>query len=197
MPNFRTSTSKKEKKTQKNMSNCVTNGCSGKCCENFTMPYSIDELKEAIKQIKEQGYYVNRLGNKKYHKVVELENVLDMVIPLGLTNIDPQTGMDFAERHQKLWNVSIDSMTIASREHFIREGNTLKANTYTCRHFNKEKRICNNYENRPQMCRHFGQDCHYSGCNYKTKFAEERLAQIAELDTVVNTSETHLKEKEA
>jgi len=37
---------------------------------------------------------------------------------------------------------------------------------FTCKHFNKEQRICGNYENRPHMCKNFGVGCAYAGCGF-------------------------------
>jgi len=36
---------------------------------------------------------------------------------------------------------------------------------YECSNFNKESKLCNDYENRPQICRDFGvKECWQEGC---------------------------------
>lgn len=40
---------------------------------------------------------------------------------------------------------------------------------YTCKHFNKQTRLCMNYDNRPNVCRNHpsGQPCYSDGCTHE------------------------------
>ena len=56
-----------------------------------------------------------------------------------------------------------------------RADGVIGANIYTCKHFDKEKRICRNYENRPHMCERFGEGCQYEGCCYRKKYFDNMI----------------------
>ncbi len=129
----------------------VKNGCNGGCCECFTLPFTIEQLTELKKR--------NNLSNKDKE---DLPKVLEMLIPLGQTDTDPQTKIKFNNQNVK---------PEAIEKNWVRRADgTIVANIYTCKHFDTEKRICNNYENRPHMCKRFGSTCQYEGCCYREKY---------------------------
>lgn len=116
----------------------VTNGCSGGCCERFTLPYSLKELEEMWMQA--------IAGEVVAVPLDQLRKIVPMLIPLGKTDTDPATGKSF-------------SMVMG-------EGFLIDA--FTCKHFDIENRICTDYENRPDICKQMGcSGCNYSGCSFK------------------------------
>jgi Fe-S-cluster containining protein len=40
---------------------------------------------------------------------------------------------------------------------------------YSCVHYNWETHLCNDYENRPEMCKRYpnGRECEFEGCDHK------------------------------
>ena len=128
----------------------VTNGCNGSCCEKFTLPFTIEHLIEM------QGKEDISSRDKE-----DLPKVIEMIIPLGQTDICPQFKKPFKElANNKEW---VNHFPIK------KDDGTLMNNIYTCKHFDKENKVCNNYENRPNMCKRFGNSCAYEGCCYREK----------------------------
>lgn len=165
----------------------VTKGCSGNCCEKFTLPVTIKDLfKMKLSFIEqrlesaEKETYINNVtlnsvicdnGYKRYPAPEEdVDKLLEMLIYLGRTNICPQSEIPFDRLYYKqIISKNDEELLLSSNGHFIINNGNIEANIYTCKHFDKEKRICTNYNNRPQLCKSFGNECHYKGCNYKDR----------------------------
>jgi len=137
----------------------VSNGCSGKCCTKFTMKWSLGEMKAKHKK-------------NDFSKSSDIEKVLDMLIPLGTTTIDPQTGISFERRWKFKYKVKKRDMkrkfteSYAGGGHIFFHNGKAKAHIFTCKHFDKKNKICGNYEDRPSLCRSFGVGCEYKGCGF-------------------------------
>lgn len=170
-----------------NREDIVVNGCVGKCCECFTLPLSYDEIQQLNKITNkefENGDLLSgiRSENGKFWyppNKEEINKIAEMLIPLGKTNIDPQEGNNektFKEVYElKLkvteqpniknedgtWNLEALGYFFSSDEN-----NELYSNIFTCKHFDKENKICLNYDNRPTLCSSFGitNQCRYKDC---------------------------------
>lgn len=142
----------------------VKNGCVGSCCEGFTLPFYVEDLvlmKEA--QNKGQQKFTDSIG--VIRRVItnnDVDKLIDMLIFKEHTNINPNGGhqpnIEEKENYKDpstefSWVVEIDGQ--------------LMFRLYTCKHFDKEQRICTDYENRPNMCKHFGSTCAYTGCSFR------------------------------
>ena len=163
----------------------VTNGCSGACCEKFTLPITINDLHAMKASYNQQRLLI--AANPAYtdraeavvledgrHMFPELEDdvdkLLDMLIPLGITSSDPQDCKDIGE--QLRYNPEIHSDELVrnhSRGHVLVMDGKLISRIFTCKHFDAVNRICLNYENRPRLCQNFGDKCRYVGCGYPEK----------------------------
>lgn len=151
----------------------VINGCVAKCCECFTLPVTPNDLQkmkdrwvEDPENIKDDKIMMEN-GYERYPLPInELDNLMDMLIYLRITPIDPATGISINESSSSSINSDGTINHNTSHGHFTMIDGVLNANTYTCRHFDKDKRICSNYENRPQLCRNYGRGCQYQGCNF-------------------------------
>lgn len=147
----------------------VSNGCSGACCESFTFAYYPEDLRlmDAAFQ-KGEEYFTDTLGNKRsvfssVHNSTLM--VADMLIPLGHTEINPNGNKPVLEtvieqKHRDEWVVEVDGKP--------------QLRLFTCKHYDREKKVCGNYENRPALCKHFGTGCQYAGCTYD-KLMQEML----------------------
>lgn len=178
--------------------NCVTNGCTGSCCEKFTLPVTIADLqkmKAEYERVKNfRLYNPNQISSEtELRKImcengferfptgeIEIDKLLEMLIPLGVTNIDPQHQQDIAT-YKEFDPVkhTADMVLDKTRGHnFISpDGKQILTNIFTCKHFDTTARICTNYENRPTLCKSFGDECAYKGCGFveKLKKVEEEL----------------------
>lgn len=164
----------------------VINGCIGKCCEKFTLPLSLEDIQK-MKDAYTNGFrssvplYTQKVEQKKivcWNGVErwpapeqELDKLLDMLIPLGITNIDPAREVPILELYGNSMNEEktgfkeswiYDSL----RPQFKIENGDLFTHTFTCRHFDTIERICTNYESRPNLCRSYGRGCKYSNCSF-------------------------------
>lgn len=103
----------------------VFGSCGGACCRKFHLPLSKEELADRAKR----GLMAN--GSKdEYRKISE------MVIPLGHgTFIENMEG----------WYTSIpeNNRRYSSDEFYF----------FTCNKLNKATGLCNDYENRPEVCK--------------------------------------------
>ncbi len=74
----------------------------------------------------------------------DIEFVHDMVIFIGPIEESHLVNLENADNGQKFW-------------------------AWTCRHYDRENRICTVYDKRPQMCRKHGVDypCATNGCTFK------------------------------
>lgn len=158
------------------MSNCVTNGCSGACCEAVYFPYTIDQLRRmgiAHREGKKMWTNADGVERKiKHDDIATHDAIADMLIPLGWWAIDPETGKAWLQKWLEDGRSESEHIDYINGSPAFRfnEGHA-EGYIVTCKHFDKEKRICNNYENRPGLCKRFGPACRYAGCNY-AKIAE-------------------------
>jgi Fe-S-cluster containining protein len=194
----------------------VTNGCSGACCERFTLPVTIadlqamkaewnrvntnrnlltdDEAKFVIDGYKSTDKISDDFSAKRilctngYSRLPPLESevdkLLDMLIPLGETEICPQEQKPFSELYSGVIDGyhSLEYFKSFTNNHFnVTEDKNITAFIYTCKYFDKENHICTNYENRPELCKSFGNNCKYKGCGFvqKLKEAEEKALMEA------------------
>lgn len=169
--------------------NIVKNGCSGGCCECFTLPLSFEDILAAKNELEFRELNPTKefkpivKFNQSIHYPVkqnDYDKLLDMLIPLGLSEIDPQTNENLTEKY--LNNKSFIEDYVLNR---VKDGNLIKdgkvkVHTYTCKYFDKENKICTNYENRPNICKNFGQQCSYKGCNYANNLLE--LTELADYE---------------
>lgn len=161
----------------------VINGCNGSCCEKFTLPVTINDLHkmkaEYNRQVIAEGegfyYETQRIvcdnGYNRYPTGEDqIDKLLKMLIPLGVTNIDPQSEKDIAS-HREFIPMKHDAQMILDKtrgHNFISPEDPTKilTNIFTCKHFDTVQRICTNYENRPDICKQFGEECYYRGCGF-------------------------------
>ncbi len=86
----------------------------------------------------------------------DMEFVHDMVIFIGPTEESLIENLENTDSGQQFWD-------------------------WTCRHFDKENRICTVYDKRPQMCRKHGVDypCATQGCTMKSAKRDPELLKPA------------------
>lgn len=160
-------------------SEIVRNGCSGGCCEAFTMGPSLEDLDLLIESRKKwiadttsvstppEAVFCSNGYMRFPPDLEELEKLREMLIPLGRVETDPANGKTFNEVLEydpaKHTDIIVHNH---SRGHYYIENGVLTTNLYTCKHFDKESRLCKNYDNRPDMCRSYGRTCGYEGCTF-------------------------------
>lgn len=122
--------------------------CGGFCCERFCTHWSPSEWQDWADAIKNGAHeWVDDkgkswgIGNERHQK--DVLHTADMLILLETdeTHVNPE-------------NYRINGQFY-----------------YTCKHFNKETRLCNDYKNRPLMCSGYPKNtkkaCVYEGCKAK------------------------------
>jgi Fe-S-cluster containining protein len=157
----------------------VKNGCSGGCCTAFTFGWTLEDLRKNQEAIANNKMtYINSEGyERRVLNDDSIESIIDMLIFIELTEQDPQLKNTFTEqvtedfKKRGTWPGSIKDLPLYEKQELDRKGFVIREDkvlcrVYTCKHFDKEKKICNNYENRPHMCKNFGASCRYEGCNY-------------------------------
>lgn len=188
----------------------VVNGCNAKCCENFSFPFSPEELQQMTDVI-ETDHIASKFTTPEGRELriirdPEVEKIKSMIIYHGPTQVDPQKPYATIGELYRIDNKIPEDEPIVKPEnlnyhmqrfwdwHFIKNGE-IYAHTYTCKHFDTEKRICGDYENRPNMCRSFGRGCAYEGCGFETvrKMEEEAERQKFLSSDSFTTSEELLK----
>lgn len=121
----------------------VSLNCGGACCRRFTLPWSFTELTNAWSQSIRfsLGVYVDAEGHE-LHNYTDIEQIHDMVIPLGMHYWNPQEP-----------DVILDTPVYH----------------YTCRHLTPSGR-CGIYQSRPSMCScyPYGKSCRYQECQTPT-----------------------------
>ena len=161
--------------------------CTGHCCRKFTLSFSLKELDSIIESFKSEAprTFTNDRGNTCTHHFEEKEvlNVRDMLIFLEDTPFDPKDGHKFfGENKQEDYTRVVEGthptypqQKLFDQGLFIKDGQIV-THTYTCKHFNTTTGNCENYENRPKMCRNFGTSfsdrlygCGYTGCTMSCK----------------------------
>lgn len=196
-----------------NRSEIVTNGCSGACCEKFTLPVSLNDLQKMKNEWNRVDANRAALSEEQKQKVIsdyensggavrpieyfpqkvtfdngyvfntipedELNKLIDMLIFLGESEIDPQYEISLAEKYEyDPAKHSPEFVVERSQGHNQVKDGKLITLTYTCKYFDKENRICSNYENRPLLCRNFGSHCNYKGCNFTKLLADLRKKEV-------------------
>lgn len=166
----------------------VTNGCSGGCCQEFTLPVTIGDLKlmkdEYDKKDVDENYEIKSVicHNGVSMKVAdreEVEKLLEMLIPLGQTQNNPQDGLPLSHHcfgHWKKEDATVDKMRESQLRNrsgvTIHDDGKVTVNIYTCKHFDIVQKICTNYEKRPNLCKKFGYKCQYKGCEFTSKLVK-------------------------
>lgn len=159
------------------------NGCNGNCCEKFNLCVSIEEIDEMILKISKQEDFID--------KELEIENltyIKDMLIPLGEVEICPQTEVSIKSEEFSL----LDNR---SKQFWKLKDNKVVTKIYTCKHFNKETRLCNNYESRPSLCRKFGENCSYKGCGFKEMYWSKIYEDIDKFRELNSNTQNLLENK--
>lgn len=191
-----------------NRTEIVTNGCSGGCCECFTLPLSIediDKMLDAYTHNESIGYDVEKHYRwedrdkfpdrieriKRYNGLEiglppkkELLKLKDMLIPLGETDICPQEKTSWTEKYQKDIEsklCEINTYKLSGHYNITFDNFKITAKIFTCKHFDTVNKICGNYENRPQLCKDFGKHCKYENCTCAEKMIEESANGYVEL----------------
>lgn len=194
---------------------CVTNGCNGKCCENFTFPASIEDMKRLRENIVEWKSKDDRFNNfrrvesetgfyldAQSASVEDIDFFIENFFEIGRLDYDQQTNnrnflehFSFFEDTQiRIINEQKEFMLSDKEfEYFLermrgkfmvkwklKDGvvviESITTINMTCKKFDKEQRICTAYEDRPQLCRNFGNTCGYEGCEFiNTKKERDRL----------------------
>lgn len=179
--------------SQLNRSEIVTNGCPGHCCAAFHLPFTpeeFDRLRAAVMAKKrniekaenfgnsldnvnqdleisniESEYWIDRNGHVRgILNPLDIEFILDMIIFLRYDPISIQDGKDMTEEFKRL-NPNKEPYDGVANGHLLKDGK-LHGIYYTCKHYDKENKLCTVYDQRPQLCRHHGvgNKCEYQGC---------------------------------
>lgn len=155
-----------------NRDKIVVNGCSGGCCEAFTLPVHIEDLQANDTAIKEgKRTFVDTQGRSR--TVINdntRETVLDMLIHKYDTTVDPQF-KDPDHLEKRFGHLTDDQLFDETYGFCFRKDGKIHVRVFTCKHFDTENKVCTNYENRPHLCRQFGTKCSYEGCGYAMKCA--------------------------
>ena len=127
--------------------NKAPNGCNGTCCERFVLPFSFEEFQKSYELCK-------ATGKKRWGQI---DIIGPMLIPL-----DDRKPVD--------WNPA-DNKKFGKRE----DGTPMTHFHYTCKHFDKETRLCGIHETKPKMCSdyNYGNSCNYENCNFKCNSNED------------------------
>lgn len=168
-------------------SEIVTNGCTGDCCARFELRYSLDCLKlmqEALKNKK--TVFIDSYGvERRVQNDNDLDYIVDMIIPLGLSNIQPQKGIRY---NQTPSVIQFNNEELKQRG-YVKDIETgeISAHVYTCKHFDKESKVCKEYASRPRMCSSYCvEDCSYNSC------AESLMSRI---EASISSAELNISEQ--
>jgi len=132
--------------------------CNGDCCRMFTIcGYTYDEIKRK---------------HEAKEDIQDLDKIVDMLVTL--TKEEIEAGFEgYAKPYKKLYEdagITIDKLI---------------GKMFTCKHHNKETSLCNDYENRPALCREFPYSdttiCQHEGCTYRLITPIKKDQQIKEL----------------
>lgn len=145
------------------MTEC-TNGCSGACCTQFSLPVGPAELQELR------------------HKSALFDAACAAIgVDWAVANVRPKPNFGDIEQ---IADMVIFVEAVKSGEQFSRlphiQANTDSA-TYTCRNYDAEAKLCKIYDRRPKMCSGFpyGAPCMY-GCGCKDDYAPSVQIQAPE-----------------
>jgi Fe-S-cluster containining protein len=181
----------------------VSNGCSGNCCEKFTLPVTLRDIRMMKLSFIEQRLEANEkeidIDNIELKKVLcdngylrysvyeeDVDKLLDMLIPLGYSEICPQQEISFNTLYfTYIQKYDTDEEIREALNNFPKVSNGhIVENTFTCKHFDKTNKVCTNYENRPWLCKDFGRSCNYTGCsfvkNIEHKNEQQKIANSIE-----------------
>lgn len=178
-----------------NRNEIVTNGCSGACCECFTLPVTIKDMQKMKAKLQARIDFPDE--DSSYERVLcedgirrepneknEIDKLLDMLIPLGDTTISPQDGISLNEVYHKAIEdgiVDLEKLARSTNDHFQVNNNIITAHIFTCKYFDKENKLCTNYDNRPHLCKKYGSACSYKGCEYPAKAQKDREDLLAKI----------------
>lgn len=172
----------------------VINGCNGSCCTEFTFPYMPEELRKMI-EVQDKNEILN--GKFITYPREEMVNIADMLVFIRETDICPQEKRTFKSIMGIEGDVNYTSEEIKEKfrsgDFYKVKDNNIVAKVFTCRHFDKENRVCNNYENRPQMCKSFGSNCKYEGCCFVANREKEIIKEIE--DDKIKNADKYLTEE--
>lgn len=170
----------------------VKNGCNGKCCEKFTLPFSFEELERMIlANTNSELAYVRDNGDRgSVYNRPDILQIRDMLIPLGKTEIDPQISHSLVSERiayqlsvpegEPILLKDYNKLSSNWKEWLRLIDGKIYYNVFTCKNFDTEKRICNIYDTRPKMCKSFGHGCKYEGCSFDTdRIKEEQRKQVS------------------
>ena len=122
--------------------------CTGHCCQTFTLPLGPDELMDIYRRWADP---MRKDGQGFPDRTLsDIHLIAPMVTYLGF----------FLEPPVKVVNTVVPHA----------------AHYYSCKHFNREKKICTIYEDRPGMCRDYpyGRKCNYAECTWSEEKAEKK-----------------------
>lgn len=171
--------------TDINREEIVRNGCIGGCCAAFTLPVSMFDLKEMLRAMdRGENSIVCENGYKRHFLPrTQIEYIIDMLIPLGMSDIDPATKKPLSETYKAAIQEDgtiMHDIVERTNGHVTMVGHKPFCQVYTCRHFDTENKICTAYESRPQFCKMYGRGCHYIGCNFDTVFEADFKKRVEE-----------------
>jgi len=175
----------------------VTNGCSGKCCEKFTLSGTLEDLKlmkAELQRVREFAEKVEK-GELEYNLSMseqrvefsngykvwpideeELDKLIDMLVYIGVTENDPQTGLSIERLNCLYHDVQTNEEILEySSGHMFIQNDKVVSHIFTCKYFDFDNKVCTNYENRPKLCRNFGRGCKYEGCGFSRQYYKEQL----------------------
>lgn len=151
-----------------------TNDCIGSCCENFNLPLSPKDIKssaEAQRNGKSEYLAQNGLMQDILGGDGEIIKLDDMLIFKRWTSVNPVDGkksdkVNMSKYNSKVeYKINIDSWLYRNGLRVLKSGVT-QMPVYTCKHHDKETKLCTNYKNRPKLCRNYPSrgGCEYKGC---------------------------------
>lgn len=115
------------------------NGCLGGCCERFTMNHTPEQRAKSI-------------SAEEHGEIYWMDNMADIEHCWKELLRDSYSPIQYI--HDMIIELPADDNG---------------TRWYTCRHWNKETRLCMEYESRPGLCRDFpyGKKCFVKGCKCK------------------------------
>jgi Fe-S-cluster containining protein len=154
------------------MSTCKSNGCSGKCCEAVTFPFSPEEFFNMKDQIDlGEIMFTDRFGKvREIPSKADIHFITDMLIPLERSKTSPATGEYIIDQFRQ--DHPDTEPYPGCQGGCDLENGELYAYVYTCKHFDKENKICTVYEQRPHVCRSYGYGCQYNGCTFNERIKD-------------------------
>ena len=137
----------------------MTSRCTGHCCLTFTLPFSPEQLQDAYERWQRQGTAeINKAGLKSVDTKIwqDIWLIAPMVTYLGFFKKPP-----------------VKVVNPTDNELLGKPGKG--GHYYSCKHFDRKKKVCTIYEIRPSLCRRYpyGRGCNYAGCTWKSHKAKK------------------------